>query len=137
MNYVFDLAIPANTTKASPVSELHRLTHGIIHRVEVSFPPGCAGLAHVVILRGLHQLWPTNPEGSFHSDSYTSQWNDYHRLFAEPFAVVLKGWNLDDTYPHTITVRLALLEREVLEPETREVGFMRRLGQVLFGPPGR
>ena len=50
MLYVLALTIPANTAEATPYEEDLKLTDGVITRVEVEFPAGCAGLAHSCLL---------------------------------------------------------------------------------------
>lgn len=117
MFYDVSFEIPANTTKASPKKQDVKLTHGVIHRIEIGFPRGCAGLAHLGIRRGLHQVWPTNPQGSFNTDGYTIPINEYYELVTEPYILTLVGWNLDDTYPHTLEVRFGILSAKVLLPQ--------------------
>lgn len=113
MYYDFSFTIPANTAKASPQEQDVKLTHGIIHRLEIGFPRGCAGLAHFVIFEGLHQRWPTNPQGSFNTDGYTIAFNEHLPLLYEPYTLTLVGWNLDDTYDHTLEVRIGILSSKV------------------------
>ena len=116
MYYDFTLTIPANTTERALKKDTVKLTHGIIHRVEVEFPSGCGGLVHVKVLQALHQAFPTNPEGNFSSDGYTISFRDHYKLLSEPYQLTLSGWNEDDTYPHTITFRFGLLPPYILEP---------------------
>jgi len=127
MYYDFSFTIPANTTKASPHTEKVKLTHGIIHRVEVGFPPGCAGLAHCVIREGLHQHWPTNPDGSLNDDSYTISFNEFLELTRRPYTLTLAGWNLDDTYDHTLEIRIGVLPIDVLMPEETFIQAFKKL----------
>ncbi|GAI06644.1 unnamed protein product [marine sediment metagenome] len=117
MYYDFSFEIPPYTAKSRPEEQVVKLTHGVIHRVEVGFPPGCAGLAHLQIKRGLHQVWPTNPQGSFNTDGYVIPINEYYEFFTEPYILTLVGWNLDDTFPHTLDVRFGILPEKVLMPE--------------------
>ena len=113
MFYVFPLTIPANTTEETPLEEVVKVTHGILHRLEIAFPAGCAGLAHLVVLHWEHPLSPTNKGVSFAADNYTIPINDYFELFFAPYTLKLRGWNLDDSYPHTITVRVGILPEDV------------------------
>jgi len=115
MLYVLPLAIPANTAQASPYEEALKLTDGVITRVEVEFPAGCAGLAHSYARRAIHQVFPTNPDGNLCSDNHVIVWNDYEDLAADPRILTIGGWNLDDTYAHTITWRVELTPREIAE----------------------
>jgi len=44
-----------------------RIARGIITKIEVQFPSGCAGTTHVQICHGLHQIFPKNPDGDIAS----------------------------------------------------------------------
>ena len=104
MFYSYDVTIPANTAESSPASQRCFLTVGKVTRLIVSFPPGCAGLVHVRILAGTHQVWPSNPDGSFRADGYAFEvTEDYSLEVARP-ELVVQAWNDDDTYSHTVTV---------------------------------
>lgn len=117
MFYDYSFAIPANTIKPAPHEQEVYLPPGIIHRIELGFPKGCAALAHLTIRHGLNQLWPTNADGSFNSDGYTIVINEHYHIRTEPFILTLVGWNFDDTFLHTIEVRFGVLPTEVLMPE--------------------
>ncbi len=108
MEYVFRLTIPANTPKSSPERLNCQLTHGIINHVSVCFPPKKCNLAHLVIYRFEHQVWPTNPEESFAWDDYTIEFDEEFELLEWPYTMSIRGWNEDDTYEHTITVRFEI-----------------------------
>lgn len=132
MLYDFALIIAASTTEASPTEQELKLTYGVIHRVEIEFPPGCAGLAHIALDYGKHQVWPTNPERSFASDNHVIAWNDHLPLSYAPFTLKLRGWNEDDTYPHTITVRIGILPPEALGARMQRPGVLEGL-RAAFG----
>lgn len=117
MYFDYSLTVPAGTTAASPATQEVKLTHGIIHRVEIGFLSGPRGMVHIVIRDALHQLWPTNPDGSFNSDKFTIAFNEYYEFFREPFTLILVGWSPDTTYDHVIEVRFGILPSEVLSPE--------------------
>ena len=125
--YAFDLPIPASTTKASPVKVEADLSPGIIHRVEVEFPAGCAGLVYVAIRRGIHQVWPGNPDGAFRSDNFVIAWDEHYADLEKPYLLDLVGWNLDDTYPHTPIVRIGILPAEIAEAPQQSAGLLQRL----------
>jgi len=110
--YEFDITIPANTAKADWERVDCLLTYGIIRHVEVAFPPGPYGLAHVVIYRFEHQVWPTNPESDFAWDNYTIAFDEEFALDVWPYTMSVRGWNEDDTYQHTVTVRFEIGGRE-------------------------
>ena len=109
MFYSFNLAIPANTLKTTPVERDVNLTWGVITRMEVRFPPRCVGLAKVKILEHRHQLWPTNLDAWFYGTDETIKWDEYHELFEMPAIFTLLGYNEDDTFPHTPIIRFEIL----------------------------
>ena len=110
MYYDFSVTIPANTAKVAATKTVLKLTNGIIHRVEIQFPAGCAGLAHCQISQALHQRYPTNPQGDFSSDDFIIGIDDSLEFFAKPLELVATCWNTDDTYPHTLSIRIGLVE---------------------------
>lgn len=117
MYYEFDLFLPPSTPEYTPVRKDVKLTHGVIHRIEVGFPAGCAGLAHVSIYQGANQLWPTNPDGSFATDNWVIVINEFYELTQPPYTLTLVGWNFDTVFPHTPKIRFGILPRWVLQPE--------------------
>lgn len=132
MYYDVSFTIPANTAEAAPQEQQVKLAHGVIHRVEIGFPSGCAGLAHFQIRHGLYQVWPTNAQGSFNTDDYTIPIDDHYDLFEEPYILTLVGWNLDDTYDHTLEVRIGILPPGMLMPGAPSTVSFRTVPEEVF-----
>ena len=110
MLYSYDLVLPANTTKTAPVTLDCPVSPGILSRVVVVFPSGHAGLTHLRIMQWSHQLYPTNEDGSLSGDGEVLDWPEELELRDSPLVFRLVGWNDDDTYQHTITVRLDIIK---------------------------
>ena len=110
MFYSYDLTIPADTAAASPAQSDVEVPRGLVHRVEIQFPPGCRGLVHVRVLHALYQVWPTNPDGDFATDGFVIGWNESWELVDEPEVLRLEGWSPGTAFPHTITFRFGVLE---------------------------
>lgn len=108
MIYEFDLAIPRNTAVASPATLTAAMVFGTIERVEFQFPAGCAGLVGIQVYDRAHQVWPSNPDVWFVSDDYVIAFNESYDLMSLPFQLELRGYNLDDTYTHTIAFRFGV-----------------------------
>lgn len=123
------LDIPANTAKTDPLELVADLTHGIITRVMVGFPRGAAGLAHVRILRGGHQVWPTNPEEDFAWDNFVFNFEENYELYDQPYQLTIQGYNLDECYPHEVMVCFGV--------HTTPMPFLSRILSGIFGGTGR
>ena len=126
MFFEVQLTIPANTPKAAPAELDVALSAGQLVAASVQFPRGCVGLAHTVALRSTHQLWPTNPDGSISGEGAIIPWAEDLVLEDDPYTLTLRGWNLDDSFPHTVTWRFNVLplagvvaERERAAQESR------------------
>lgn len=108
MLYRFAVTVPSGTPQASPVSHRLRLTYGVVEKVEVTFPAGCAGLVGVRILHREHVVWPTSPDEWFVSDDFTISFPEYFPIDEDPFELEVHAYNLDETYDHTIILRFAV-----------------------------
>jgi hypothetical protein len=112
MFYSFAIPIPSQTPEDDPIVTVCPLYPATINRVSIVFPPGCAALAHIRILRGIHQLWPTNEEGSFASDGETIDFTEDYLLDSAPYELRILAWNEDDSYDHTPVVRFGVLPKQ-------------------------
>ena len=108
MLYKQAVTIPSNTLETAPIRHKMSLTAGVIDKVSIEFPAGCAGLAGVRILENEFQLWPLTPGQWFVTDDFTIEFTEYHKIEAEPFALYIEGYNTDSTYDHTITVSISV-----------------------------
>jgi len=129
MLFAEEIVVPKNTTRDSPVIRQMFLASGIITWFSVLFPPGCAGLAHCAIYHQNHQIVPSkvttttrvSPAGvtvyeirDLSGDTFPIAWNDYYELYGVPYMLEARCWNQDDTYPHTITIRITVLPRKAI-----------------------
>lgn len=102
------LAIPKNTAIASYVSYTLELPVSQIYRVWIEYPLGCAGLVGVQLWRKVEQIFPLPAGVWLRSNGVTLSFYFSHLIDAEPYEVEIRGYNLDDTYQHTIWVGLEL-----------------------------
>lgn len=108
MFYVFAITTPANTAATAKLKTTLQLTRGKITQVQVHFPSGQIGLTHIALNSRLHQFLPTNAEANFSSSGETIPIAEDFALDTPPYQLEAYTWNLDDTYEHTITVRVQL-----------------------------
>lgn len=102
------LAIPKNTAILSYTSYKLPLPISQTHRLWIEFPKGCVGLVGFQLWRGVDQIFPLPPGVWLRSDNYTLNFAFSHWVDKEPYEVELRGYNLDDTYTHTIWIGLEL-----------------------------
>lgn len=112
MIFTADVTIPANTTKASPISQLLSISKGLVYRVSFVFPDNLLRLAGVAVFDGSFQLWPSTPGNWFAGDDETKSYGDLYLKRSSPYEFVINGYNLDDTYEHTIYVEIGLVSEE-------------------------
>ena len=112
MDYWFTKTTPANTAKASALELELKLTEGVITQVWMLHPEGCHGLAHAAIFEGGHQLYPNNPDEDYHGNDVPMILGDNYELKG-PALLKLKTWNLDETYPHTVYIRISVLRGKI------------------------
>jgi len=108
MDYKYAVKTTAGTSEANAKKTPLKLTAGIITKVQLLHPEGCHGLAYASIWEGGHQLYPSNPETAYHGNDVPMEFEDNYELEA-PALLTLKTWNLDDTYDHTVYVRITVL----------------------------
>lgn len=116
MIYRFGIPTTTDDTKASPKKTILPLTKGIVHQLDVVFPPGCAGTLHVIIRDALHQVWPTNPDENFAADGQVITFKEHYDLEEEPYELQAYTWLEDASHPHSCIIRLGILPRRILTP---------------------
>ncbi|MBU2060049.1 MAG: hypothetical protein KKB38_20255 [Gammaproteobacteria bacterium] len=109
MRYQVELTIPANTSISDLVAEDLLLPLGILNEVEIIFPWGCAGLAHIRILHNEHQLYPTTLEKWFNGNEILIEFPCEYDLPEAWNSISVEGYNEDDSYPHTPVVSFTVL----------------------------
>lgn len=123
MFFQAEIEVPPLTLPSAPIVTRLAIYPGVTTQEWVGFPRGCYGLAHMQIWHWGYQLWPWTPQTSFHWDDYMFTFFDRFPITEEPLELVIKTWNLDDTYPHTLlfatTIDAAPPEEEIRELRRR------------------
>lgn len=114
MLFTTDITIPTTATRADPTEEILKIAHGIITWVSVLFPPGCHRVAHCVILHHEHQIAPSTENMDLAGDTFPVEWGEYYESYQPPYELKIRCWNEDGSYPHKITVRIAVLPRKAV-----------------------
>lgn len=90
-----------------------KVTKGLVYKVEIAFPPGCANLLKVRIFDGGHQMWPSNNDESFHTDGFVISFDDTLLKLAAPFQYNIHTVNEDTVYDHSVTIRIGMVSEEM------------------------
>lgn len=110
MYYSKHITIPANTSQADPVTTIIKLTEGTIKRVDVGFPTGCAGLAHVQVYHSGWLIVPWTRRESLAWDGHVFQMPQSYPITDAPRRLKVLSWNDDTDYPHTVFVAVVFDE---------------------------
>ena len=122
MIYQDALTIPPQTARADPVTATFTIPKGIVNRITLLFPSGCAALAHIQVYHNEFQVWPTTPEKSFVGDGTYIDFEERYVLPEAWNSITVLGWNEDDSYDHTVNVWIGVL------PQDEPWGIMSDLG---------
>ncbi|GAI87667.1 unnamed protein product [marine sediment metagenome] len=114
MLFQASITILKNKTQADPTIAILKIAHGIITKIMVRPRPGHAALAHLIILHHEHQIAPSTEGMDMHGDTFPMDWEEYYESYQPPYELKLKGWNEDDTYPHTFDVFVVILPRKAI-----------------------
>ena len=120
MQFAYPITILPGITEDNPKREITKVGYGMLKKVSVYFPWGCAGLVGVRILHYEHILFPTNPDQWFTGNEILIEfaceypilggWNDFK----------VEGYNEDDFYPHTPVITFNVLPRSYLWPREEQ-----------------
>lgn len=113
MIYDFEVTVTAGTALATPKESRLKLTHGVIHQLNIDIPPGPRGELYFVILVGGSQLYPHNQGGYFRTDNRLIAFNEYFELTSAPYELTFKGWAPTAAYDHTVHIEVGLIESKI------------------------
>jgi hypothetical protein len=113
MIFTKDFTIPHDTSLSNPLRSQLQITSGLIYKVEFQFPAGCAGLCGVMVADGGFQVWPSERGTWFITDNFTIAFDDMYLKQSGPFILDLWGYNLDETYDHTVYCRFGLADKDI------------------------
>lgn len=110
------VTVPASTTAAAFKETRIPVSRGIITHVSYRPRPGHTALCHAKVFYRERQIWPVSRDEDLHGDTYPIEWPDYEEILLEPFELVIRSWNEDDTYSHTFDLSFNILPERVVAP---------------------
>jgi len=125
------LTIPANTSIDNPVTKTIEVEGEVLSEIAYLIPSGWAALAHFSICYGIKQIYPYIQGTWVTGDNLFRQVPIKWTLPETPCRLVIKGYNQDDTYPHTLYLWLLIKPEEEVWPLNILVDFVRILKRLL------
>jgi len=116
MIYSFSISTPKDTSAASPLETAMPLCRGVIHQVDFYFPPGSLGMLKLRVNSAIHQIWPYNTGEFMLGDDVYFSFREHIPLLDEPYRLQAFSHNLDDTYDHSLIVRIGVLPLNIAAP---------------------
>jgi len=110
------ITLTANKTEATATNTQFQVNQGVIYRVWIHFPPGCAGLVHTRIYHQGHPFLPVEEDKYLRGDSYTYEFPVMFEIKEPPELITIKAWNTDELYEHTIDVSFLIIPKEWVLP---------------------
>lgn len=108
MIYSTSITAPKGGSAGQAAETVLLVSPGLLWLLEVDFPPGVCGLAHFQMFDGLYQMFPATPNESFYGDAVTLHFEDLYFKQAAPYEFVIKTWNEDTVWDHTLNVRVGM-----------------------------
>lgn len=108
MLYSFSHTFTAANTEDNKQKFTLKMASGVINGIDIYFPHGSCGLVHIHVNRGLYQIVPVNTAHQLVGSGNLIRFNEDIQLYHEPYELELYGWNEDDTYDHTIDIKIEL-----------------------------
>ena len=134
MIYTANITTLKDTEKTAPKKTTIHVTKGLVYKVEFYFPRGSAGLMGLAVFDGLFQVWPSSVGEFFIGEDHVISFEDMYLKEAEPFEFQCYTYNIDDRYPHEVSVRIGLVSKEVFQarylPSKSSEVFMQVLAQM-------
>lgn len=114
MLFTWHITVPYNTPAATPTKRTLKLARGIISWVSVLYPTGCHGMVYCQIYHFSHQIFPSTQGMTIIGDGTPIEWNEYYEMYQEPYELTVFLWSPGTTYPHTVSIRVAILPRKAI-----------------------
>ena len=110
------ITVSANTTEPNAISTYFLVNQGVIYRIWVNFPAGCAGLVKLRIYHEGHPFLPVDKDAYITGNDYVFEYPIFYEIKTTPERITIEAWNDDDTWPHTIDVQFLIISKEWVQP---------------------
>jgi len=110
------ITLSAGATEATLTKTQFTVNQGVIYRVWLTFPAGCAGLVKVRVLHEGHPFLPVEQDAYIRGDDYVFEYPVFYEITDEPQLITVEAWNEDDTNDHTIDLQMLIIPKQWVVP---------------------
>jgi len=114
--YFTKLTIPKNTPSDNPATKTIEIEGEVLAEIAFLIPPGWTALAHFAVFYGIKQIYPAELGTWVTGDNLYRHVPLRWRLPEPNTTLTIKGYNQDDTYPHTVYLWLLTKPEEEALP---------------------
>ena len=125
--FEWSATVSPSTTRTNAEKITKKVQPGVLTKWEFYFPPGCQQQVHAVLTDGIHQLVPFNPAQNIAGEGFAVNAETRIVLPDNPTLLTLEAWSEADTFDHTVTVRVEILQPEDIDPQAEFFGNFRKL----------
>ena len=127
MLYAKQITVSKNTSSSAPEETQFKISKGVLYRIYLGFPAGCAGLVKFRMILDGHPILPVNADAYIRGDAITYEYPIFEEITEEPMTITAQAWNEDDTYDHTIDLQILVVSREWIVPQAAIEGVISSL----------
>lgn len=127
-----DITLAAGQSLNTATTTHMKVSAGVIHEINIVFPPGCAGLVYCAIYHGGHPIFPSTEAQYIRGDNEVVDFKEFYELIGVENHLYIVAWNEDEIYSHKITVRLGVLPKYVLLPQYAVQGIIGSLKSLFM-----
>ena len=124
------ITLTKGKTEAQATDTKITVNKGVIARVWVHFPPGCAGLVKVRIYHQRHPFLPVDEGAHIQGDAYTYEFPIMFEIKQPPEIITIRAWNTDAVYDHTIDVSFLIIPKMWIQPVGAYEGIIAALKSI-------
>lgn len=124
------ITLSVGGTEATATKTSFMANQGVVFRIWVTFPPGCASLVKMRIYHEGHPFLPVEKDAYIVGDGYVFEYPVMYEIKGQPERITIESWNEDDTYDHTIDVQVLIIPKEWVQPVGSYEGIIAALRSI-------
>jgi len=128
------ITVSADTSETNAIPTYIKIQTGVVSKVWITFPAGCAGLVKMRVLHGGHPFIPVNADNYLRGDNFTFELPVMYEITDHPTILSVLVWNEDATYSHTVDILILVLPKALVLPTGATEGILESLKTLVLHP---